>query len=123
MGETRKESKFSAVDGFRITDFMDRCEKANLTKINHHDRDKLIRLTSNTLFCRSCFLPIHERHYHNELVTPFVALTEIVSACFLPIAMIPLLLISPVLILYELIVRWISDDNEPRDWKDPAANA
>merc|ERR1712228_693807 len=89
---------------------MDIHERRFMTKINHNDRAKLTRLTSNTLFCRSCFAPIHEEKYNDELTSPFVALTDIISALLLPIALIPLLFILPILIMYEIFYRWAHDE-------------
>lgn len=50
-----------------ITEYMEKYEKKNLTKINYNDRARLTQLTSNTLFCRYCYQPIHEVHYQNEV--------------------------------------------------------
>merc|ERR1719242_1755859 len=89
-----------------MAEYMRKYEEKNLVKINHHDRTKLTRLTSNTLFCRSCFAPINENNYEDELTSPFVALTDIISALLLPIALSPLLLILPILIIIFELFYW-----------------
>ena len=112
---TSRETKFChAVDGIRMAEYMERYEDANLTKIHHRDRAKLTQLTSNTLFCRYCFQPIHEKHYVNQLTSPFMALTDLLSAVVLPIGLIPLVFILPILMIYEGVVHWARDDNEQK---------
>ena len=120
-----------------MAEYMERYEDANLTKIHHRDRAKLTQLTRNTLFCRYCFQvcinfypafnmscgtkcililqPIHEKHYSTQLISPFMALTDGLSAFLLPIGLIPLVFILPILMIYEGVVHWARDDNEQRE--------
>merc|ERR1712130_381691 len=113
-GGSKEMKKCYAVDGIRMAEYMERYEAKNLTKIHHKDRAKLTQLTSKTLFCRYCYQPIHEQRYEDELTSPIIALTDLLSAVFLPVGLIPLLLILPILMIYEEIVRWTRDDNEEK---------
>lgn len=103
--------KVSAIDGIRMAEYMKIYERKNLTKITFHDRAKLTQLTKNTLFCKSCYMPVDETHYRDELTSPFVALVDIISACFFPLGLIPLLLFLPFLIVYGLVVNCKRDQD------------
>ena len=87
-------------------------EEATLSKIHHQDRALLTGLTAKTLFCRSCFQPIREDKYHEELTTPFMALLDVMSAMLLFVALMPMMTVLPFLIVYEVFVEWINDDND-----------
>ena len=50
----------------------------------------------------------------DQLTSPFMALTDFLSALWLPLGLVPLIFILPILILYELLVGWARDDNEEK---------
>ena len=57
------------------------------------------------MICTMCF---------DQLASPFMALTDFLSICVLPIGLVPLVLILPFLIVYELLMGWARDDNEEK---------
>jgi len=107
----------SAVDGIRMAEYMERFEKSFGTKIHHDDRAQLNQLTSSTLFCRSCFQPINEERFEEELTSPFIALTDIISVGLLPIALLLLVIILlPIVFILPLLpIKWSQDEDDDDD--------
>ena len=101
-----------------MTEYFDRFEEDNGTNIHHRDRALLTSLTRNTLFCKSCFLPVHEKHYQRDLTSPFVALLDFLSTLLFPLALLPMLFILPVLMAYEYAINWAGDGGGVHDKGD-----
>jgi len=106
---------FFTVDGIRMAEYIRRFEDKNLSKIHHEDRALLAQLSSDILFCRSCFKPFREDRVEDELVSPIVALMDLISAALLPIALLPLIIILVPLIIFERVMSWTEDDNDSTD--------
>ena len=98
--------------------------KKEKQQINPADKVLLKQLTTNALFCANCFKPFlktPEEKVTQELVTPFIALLDLLSAiCFviIPIAWIPLIIVFALIalkdLLFDLIIGSNNDDDEYR---------
>ena len=128
--------RFQSVIILHCFQYMERFEKSFGTKIHHDDRAQLNQLTSSTLFCRSvwplrstlsviagtfcdgqCFQPINEERFEEELTSPFIALTDIISVGLLPIALLLLVIILlPIVFILPLLpIKWSQDEDDDDD--------
>merc|ERR1712129_50814 len=77
---TRDADHGRTLKGVTMSDYLERYEDHNRRQIESKDKQLLKRLTPNTLFCSSCFKPLLIDDFERELISPYVALLEYVSA-------------------------------------------
>ena len=68
------------------------------------------QLTVNTIFCKQCYKPFDQININNNLLTPFWALTEIISIyLFIIILWLPLIIIYTFLTIFQFIKNKIKN--------------
>ena len=109
--QQQKNNNIETYDGIPMSKYCDRYELKRRQKIEIKDKQLLIQLTPNTLFCKYCyrpFVPDDNDDMYNQLTTPYMALLDYISAvCFvaIPIVWIPLILLFGIL----AVIKWITD--------------
>eukprot|EP01084_Bolivina_argentea_P175506 303912_1 len=97
-----------------MSTYFDNHEKAIKRSIIRSDRIMLHKLTSQTLFCPHCYQPflINDQMIQKQLVSPFAPLFDYISAIIflaVPIAWIPLLIISLIGTILQYLNNWFTE--------------
>eukprot|EP01084_Bolivina_argentea_P155700 271335_1 len=103
-----------AVDGKNMTQYMEEYEQ-NGHKIGSEDKSLMKMLTTESLFCSKCFKPFEKNKIDQQLVYPFAALLDFLSAfifVFFPVAWFPLVLIFSLFTLKDKLFKWFQDAEE-----------
>jgi len=117
LGAKITDKDRSTCNGISLNEYAEEYEKEHKFSLDPADTVLLKHLTVETLFCKYCYRPFdpQDRLYmDNVLLTPFWALTEILSIYLFYFLMLPLAIIYILLTLAEKIRDIFNDDeSEP----------
>lgn len=105
------EKDRSTCNGITLNQYAEEYEKYHKFALDPQDTVLLKHLTVDTLFCKHCFRPFDPKHVENSLLTPFWALSEVLSILLFPFTVwLPLLLVYFMVMFFEWIGSCFDDD-------------
>merc|ERR1712228_1167201 len=110
MGIADKER--STCNGITLNEYADKYERAKGFKLDPADTLLLKYLTVDTLFCKHCYRPFDPKNKFNmksALMTPFWAMSEILSIYLFYPVMIPLAVYYGLLSVVEYLQNLMDD--------------
>eukprot|EP01084_Bolivina_argentea_P247457 413992_1 len=104
----------STCNGITLNQYAEEYEKYHKFSLDPQDTVLLKHLTVDTLFCKHCYRPFDPRNPYNltdSLLTPFWALSEIISIYLFPLTVwIPLIIVYSLLTLLQHIGDLLNDE-------------
>ena len=100
--------------GITMNVYLERYEIGKRQQIEKKDKKLLKQLATNTLFCEYCYRPFLKGKVKDELVTPYEALIDLISALLfivIPVAWIPLVLIFTCLAAKDFLFATFKDND------------
>eukprot|EP01084_Bolivina_argentea_P175512 303922_1 len=110
-----KQKNVSSINGMTMSTYFDHYEKAAKASVDRRDRIMLQKLTTQTLLCPHCYQPflMDDKMIQKQLVSPFIPVFDYISTIIfvcIPIAWIPLSIISIIGTMMEKFSYWFSVD-------------
>eukprot|EP01083_Nonionella_stella_P013248 37330_1 len=105
-----------ALRGITMSQLMEQYTQQN---IDRKDKALLKRLTTKNLFCAYCYRPYLPEELHSELITPFMALLDLMSAVtfiLVPVAWIPLISLFGFFAFLQCIGGWCSTKRDDSNY-------
>ena len=111
MGAKFKSKDRSTCNGITLNQYAEAYQEFHQFSLDPADTVLLKQLTVDTLFCKHCYRPFDPKNNLSDvLLTPFWALSELISISLFPLFVwIPLLIIYSMLSLFEKIGSWFDD--------------
>eukprot|EP01083_Nonionella_stella_P314177 1130828_1 len=114
LGAKDKDKDRSTCHGITLNEYAEKYEDHFKFSLDPQDTVLLKHLTVDTLFCKYCYRPFDPKNKYNlrdVLLTPFWALSEIISIYVFPLTVwIPLLIVYALLTLFEMIGNLLNDE-------------
>ncbi len=114
LGAKDTDKDRSTCHGITLNEYAEEYESTHNFSLDPQDTVLLKHLTVDTLFCKHCYRPFDPRNPYNltdSLLTPFWALSEIISIYLFPLTVwIPLIIVYSLLTLLQNIGDLMNDD-------------
>ena len=119
LGAKQREKSVSLVNGITLNEYAELYEKYHQFNLDQADIVLLKHLTVDSLFCRFCYRPFDPKNLNQVLLTPFWALSEIISIYAFPwILWLPLCIIYGLLTLMEVVQDCLDQEHELEEVDD-----
>ena len=119
LGAKERVKNTSLVNGITLNEYAELYEKYHQFNLDQADIVLLKHLTVDSLFCKVCYRPFDPKSLDQVLLTPFWALSEIISIYSFPwLLWLPLCIIYGTLTLMELIQNCLNNEPELEEVED-----